>query len=491
MRSSCLVLVCGHPLPKAPRLSPGTVTDARAQVLPYTNVVVVRAADSTFVVGGVAAGDGRFQLPAPGPGRYRLRVMALGYRRWQSPAFEVAAAASPKDFGAIELQIEGQRLQEVVVQGTRPTVVQLADRLVVNVEGTALAAGNTAFDVLARAPGVFIDSNGAIQLNGKAGVQVMLDGKLTYFSAKELQTILQAMSADNIKDLELIANPSAKYDAAGTAGIININLKKNQLGGLNGSVNAGGQYNGRAGVSAGGVLNYKRGAWNTFATLDLARRPSIQTRSLTRLFSDLNQSLRFEQNGTERGYSTTPAFRAGTDWTFRPGHSLGTVVNVLAADQDDTIRTNTSLRSNAASTNQYIQSDNRAHSRLRSGTFNLYYLGKLDTVGTTLAADLDYVTLSRQTASAFANRTLFSSGLPERFQLLTSDNPVRYDIYSAKLDLVKPLTKKTKLEAGAKASQVTSDNELLFYTVLANRPQLDISRTNHFLYREKASMRLT
>ncbi|MBJ6110321.1 TonB-dependent receptor [Hymenobacter sp. BT523] len=461
----------------------GLVADEKSQAVPFANAVLVRAADSVFVAGGVANGAGHFALPAPAPGAYRLRISALGYRRWQSGPLAVTAPGQGQDFGTIQLVSEARALKEVVVQGLKPTIVQYADRLVVNVEGKALAAGNTAYDVLARAPGVFIDPEGAIQLNGKAGAQVMLDGKLTYLSAKELQSLLQSMAADNIKTLELITNPSAKYDAAGTGGLINITLKKNTARGLNGSVNAGAQYNGLAGYTTGGTLNYKRGAWNSFGNLDFSRRPTLRTLAFTRVFSDVSQGLLFDQTGREEGFRNSPALRLGTDWTVRPGHTLGGMLYVLRADQARDLSTATSLRSDQAATNQFIDALTRTTSELRSHTANLHYLGQLDTAGTTLALDLNYVNLSSTVGNAFTNHIRRETGAV-RDQLLTSDNPVNYDIYAAKLDVERPLARDTKLEAGAKISQVVSDNDLRFFNVVAEKSLPDLGRTNHFVYQE-------
>lgn len=461
----------------------GLVTAEKFQPLPFANAVLVRAADSAFVAGGVADGAGHFDVPVPAAGAYRLRVMALGYRRWQSAPLTVTALAQGRDFGTIQLQPEAKALNEVVVQGQKPTIVQYADRLVVNVEGTAMADGNTAYDVLARAPGVFIDSEGAIQLNGKAGAQVMLDGKLTYLSAKELQSLLQSTAADNIKTLELITNPSAKYDAAGMGGLINITLKKNTASGLNGSLNAGTQYNRRLGYSTGGTLNYKRGVWNSFGNLDFSRRPTLRTLAFTRVFSAVSQGLLFDQTGREEGFRNSPALRLGTDWTVRPGHTLGGMLYVLRADQTRDLSTKTSLRSDQAPTNQFIDALTRTTSELRSHTANLHYLGQLDTAGTTLAVDLNYVNLSSTVGNAFTNRIRRETGAV-RDQLLTSDNPITYDIYAAKLDVERPLTRDTKLEAGVKISQVVSDNDLRFFNVVAEQSLPDLGRTNRFIYQE-------
>lgn len=461
----------------------GLIADEKSQAVPFANAVLVRAADSTFVTGGVANGEGKFELFVPQSGAYRLRVTALGYQHWQSPLFNVTSLVQSQEMGTIRLYPEAKVLNEVVVQGTKPTIEQYADRLVLNVEGTALAAGNTAYDVLARAPGVFIDPDGAIQLNGKAGAQVMLDGKLTYLSAKELQSLLQSMAADNIKTLELITSPSAKYDAAGTGGLINITLKKNTASGLNGSLNAGTQYNGLAGYSTGGTLNHKRGAWNSFGNLDFSRRPTLRSLAFTRVFSDVSQGLLFDQTGREEGFRNSPALRVGTDWTVRPGHMLGAMLYRVQANQTRDLTTETSLRSDQAATNQYIDALTRTTTELRSTTANLHYLGQLDTAGTTLAVDLNYVRLNSAVGNTFANHIRRESGA-ERNQLLTSDNPVRYDIYAAKLDVEKHLTLATKLEAGAKISQVVSDNDLRFFTVEAGKSQPDLGRTNRFVYQE-------
>ena len=141
-----------------------------------------------------------------------------------------------KDFGNIGLKSESKTLQEVSITALRPTITMKADRMVVSVEGTAMAAGTNAYSVLAKAPGVFIDPEGNIQLNGRSGVTVMIDGRLTFLSARDLRSMLEGMSAENLKNIEIITNPSAKYDAEGTSGILNINLKKNTQRGMNGSL---------------------------------------------------------------------------------------------------------------------------------------------------------------------------------------------------------------------------------------------------------------
>ena len=262
----------------------GKLQDTKGAAIGFANVAVLRTSDSVAVTGAITDAAGSFAIKTPATGRYLLRVSLIGYANTNTPPFEVTDENSSKDFGTLTLKENTKQLAEVKVQALRPTIVTHPDKMVVSVEGTALTAGNTAYDVLAKSPGVFVDQDGNIQLNGKSGVRIMLDGKLTYLSGKELQTMLQGMSAENLKDLEIITNPSSKYDAEGTAGIININLKKNDLTGINGSVYGGFQNNGLQGFSGGGNINYKKGKWNSFANLDVARRTQLRIATFTRLF---------------------------------------------------------------------------------------------------------------------------------------------------------------------------------------------------------------
>jgi hypothetical protein len=285
--------------------------------------------------------------------------------------------------------------------------------------------------------------------------------------------------------LELITNPSARFDAEGTAGVINLTLKKNQQAGLNGSVYTGAQYNGRAGYTAGGTLNAKHGAWNSFGSLDMAQRPNLHTIAANRTFDASGPGVQFRQDSRQTGMRKTPSLRVGTDYDFNAKHSVGVTANVVLADESNVFRTETLLGADADTSRQRVEARNTLDNRLTSGTFNLHYLGKLDTLGTTLSADADYVTLTDNTRSTFLNRYLPLNAAEEgSTQTLASDNPVRYDIYAAKMDYTKALGGNSQLELGGKISQVRSDNELAFYTNFASERILDITRSNHFVYRE-------
>lgn len=464
----------------------GKIVDEKSVALGFANVAVLKAADSSFAAGTLTTADGKFSIQTPAQGKYFLRFSSIGYVESKTEMFEVSSPTFSKDFGNIKLQQDVKSLKEVSVTAQRPTITQLADRMVVSVEGTAMAAGSNAYTVLQKAPGVFIDQDGNIQLNGRSGVTVMLDGKLTYLSARDLRTLLEGMSAENIKSIEIITNPSAKYDAEGTSGILNINLKKNIRQGMNGSVYTGYTFNGKQhGYTTGGNINYKSGKWNSFLNLDAARRVGGREATFTRIFYGNNKTTYFDQVATGNfAVEGPPSVRMGTDYSLSDKHSIGVMANFGTNLLHTNFLTDTYMGSAPKQPSQYINADNFTTNRFRSFTSNVHYAGKLDTVGTTLSADLDYVSILNRGSSNFYNYfTNLENGVETQDFLYTSI-PSDYDIYSAKIDYSHPFAKGRKIETGAKASHVISDNDFRFYFNNNNELVADPRRTNHFVFKE-------
>ncbi len=460
----------------------GAVSDEKQQPAGFVNVAVLEVSTAKVVTGAIADMDGKFQIKTPAAGKYQLKISGLGYTEFKTPAFDVTGTSFAKDFGKLQIKTDTKVLAEVQVQTMRPTVTNHPDKTVVSVEGTALASGSTAYEVLEKSPGVWVDQDGNIQLNGKAGVQVMINGKRSFLSGKELQNLLQGMTAENIKDLEIITNPSSKYDAEGASGIININLKKAQMAGMNGSAYATYQYNKLSTYTTGAELSHKTGKWNSFASIDLARRMGYRDAIFSRSFRNENGNVStLEQTAYEKRKGYQPALRIGTDYDLNDQHSIGAMASFNFGENDGSFTTNTILRSGEDKT---IHAVNTTGEKYRNGTYNLHYLGKLDTLGTTLSADLDYVNITSDNSMFFDNtQKLMDNSEPETREELQSINPVAYNIYSAKVDFAKTIGK-AKVELGAKASHVKSDNELQFFEIADDQKILDPKRSNHFIYEE-------
>ncbi|HKZ64931.1 MAG TPA: outer membrane beta-barrel family protein, partial [Chitinophagaceae bacterium] len=177
------------------------------------------------------------------PGTYILRFSSAGYQTWDSPVFELTDSQQNKNFGTQIMKKDTKQLGEVVIRSEKPLYQQRPEGLLINVESSILTKGSSALEVLERSPGVVIDHrNNSIALNGKAGVMVMLNGKLMRMSAEQVASLLNGMSADDIEKIELLTTPPTRYDAEGSAGLINIVLKKNKKLGTNGSVSVTGGY---------------------------------------------------------------------------------------------------------------------------------------------------------------------------------------------------------------------------------------------------------
>jgi outer membrane receptor protein involved in Fe transport len=462
----------------------GTIKDGKGMAVSFANIALVQASDGAIKTGTTTYADGKFQLNSPVPGSYYLKFSFIGYITGQTEKFNVTGPDFSKHFGDLVMLEDSKTLKEVTVKSMRPTITNTPDKMVMNVENSALASGSTAYEILAKAPGVWIDQDGNIQLNGKAGVRIMIDGKLSYLSGKELQTLLEGMSGDNIKDLEIISNPSAKYDAEGSSGIININLKKNQVFGMNGSVYAGYQNNGLYGYSSGGNLNYKTGKWSSSAMLDVSRRTRFRTNTMHREFRG-EQNTQLLQKGREEGNTFVPNLRLNTDYEITTKHSIGLMANLTYQDQENVFATESTLRNSNAQNDMIINARNLTTKKFGNGAFNLHYLGKLDTAGATLSADVDYANLVLHGRGSFLNQFVFLNKLqPDSLDNLASDNPSSYQIYSAKSDYTRLLSKTAKLEFGAKASHVVSDNDLRFFFVREEEKINNLGRSNHFIYRE-------
>ena len=234
----------------------GRVLDAGGP-LPGANVLVLAAADSALVRGGVTTADGTFAVDAVPADRYLVRASFVGYA--PSDSAVVLADGERLGLGDIELAEGAARLGEVSVTGARPLFEQRPDRLVVNVGESPTLAGGTALDVIARAPGVSVGATGGVTIEGKQGVRVLIDGREQVVPADAVSDLLASLSADNIASVEVITTPPAGLDAEGDAGFINVVLKRRRADGTSGTVAVSGGYGGGALGSVSATLTSRRG----------------------------------------------------------------------------------------------------------------------------------------------------------------------------------------------------------------------------------------
>ena len=253
--------------------------------LAFANVLLLKKADSTLVKGEIVPENGKFAFSNIKNGEYLLTVSMVGYQKVFSKAIKIDNISEQTIEPLIAQTIESN-LKEVSVSAKKPLFEQQVDRLVINVASSITASGGNALEVLQRSPGITLDKqSSSLRMNGKGGVMVMINGKLTRLPMDAVLQLLEGMSANNIEKIELISTPPASYDAEGDAGLINIITKRNLDFGTNGT------FSGTLGQgwyfrpAASLALNYRsknlniygdysfsnnqnRGGWNAFTTND-------------------------------------------------------------------------------------------------------------------------------------------------------------------------------------------------------------------------------
>lgn len=221
----------------------GSVLNDQESPLPFINIRLLAATDSTFVRGTQTDEEGQFTIELSSPGQYLLRLTAIGQADKYVGPFTVNSITQVVKLGRINMTEQALELEGVEVRAKKMLLQQNKEGTVINVGSSVMTQGSSALQVLERSPGIFIDQrNNTIALNGQNGVSILLNGKRLQLTVAEVVSMLEGMSADNIEKIELLTNPSAKYEAAGAGGLINIVLKKNREVGTNGSLSLSGGF---------------------------------------------------------------------------------------------------------------------------------------------------------------------------------------------------------------------------------------------------------
>jgi hypothetical protein len=462
----------------------GQVADGKGELLPFVNVALVEAESGVLLTGAVTGEDGKFLIESARSGKVQLVISSIGFETFKSETFDMKPGLT-KDFGTISIEEEAGNLSEVTVRATRPEIIIEADKTTINIEGTVMAEGNNALDVISRSPGVYVDENNNINLNGRPGVTVMINDRQTYMSASDLSNFLRAMPADNIKSIEIINNPTSRFDAEGGAGIINIRLKKNNIDGMFGSVQIGGMYNGIFGPNAGVTLNVKKGKWTNNASLNYNEFNFLNELEINRNFQLEEGISKFDQNSRIRMINKSLFFSGGSDYEINKNHSIGVAIQASEYNGQNTGEAFTEIDNPGTQDLFFLKSINDNESSNRRIFGNFHYVGLLDSTGTKLTSDVDYTKMISSSTSLLSNDLWMNDNenIAARDYILTL-NDMDYNIFTAKVDFIKPFGKGRLLESGLKGSWVKSDNNLDLSKAFEEEPFQPDPSSNRFIYEE-------
>ena len=332
----------------------------QGKALEYVSVKLFKAADSSFQKDVFSGTDGRFSL-STNPGSYFVQLSLAGFENKFIETFELKPSQANFHLGTIRMQLpKTQQVKDIVVKGQKEVMEAGFDKKVYNVAEDLNVSGGTANDILNRLPSVEVDQDGGVLLRGQGSVTILIDGRPSSMSGGNGKTLLDALPANSIERVEIVTNPSAKYDPDGTSGIINIVLKKNKLLGFNGMVAANlasGNLNG-GNVGDGSVsLSYRNANINVFGIYNARYREGYRNN-----YNDIRQELStgvftLDQNRTGTDLDAGQTFRVGADINLNPRNTIGFVATGSITQRDRTGDLwNAQLDTNAQVTNLWLRS---------------------------------------------------------------------------------------------------------------------------------------
>lgn len=461
----------------------GTVLDAKKNPAAFANIILIHADDSSVVKAALSNESGNFSFDNIDAGSYRVLVSQIGNKYYSEP-FTVKEGTEVTRIQTITLPDNALTLSEANVSSYKPFIEHRIDETIVNVENSIVDAGGTALEVLKRSPGVTVDNEGNIRLTGKQGVQVMMDGKPTYLSPKDLYEMLRNTPSDQLSQIVIITNPSAKYDAAGNSGIINIKMRKKQNLGLNGSARISYGQGVYPDFGSGLNFNYRNEKINIFGGYDFMRAFYFERVTNIRHFNEGAYTSSFDQHTFDKGGFYSNNFRAGVDYYASKKSTLGILIKGNLFNNHDNTTAETFIKSQDESLEASYVTENINDSKWNTVSGNLNYVYKIDTLGSELSADADYAQYENASDFTFRTDHYFSDGTATYTDYATDKQPASIDIRSFKLDFVKQFANKMKIEAGGKTSFVMTDNDVQYFNYVGDAAIPDTGKTNHFSYTE-------
>ncbi len=446
--SLCLDILAA-PTPMLSITVDGRVLDQHERPIEFATVLLLDL-DSTFISGTTTSTEGSFELTST-LDRALLCVTSLGFLDTT-----LLLSGNVSETLIIKLREESHTLAEISVTAKKPLLEQREDRLVMNLSGSSSAAGNSALQILSRAPGIAIDQqSSAVSLNGKNGAQIMINGRLSRAPLDVVLNQLESMSAENIESIEIIHQPPAKYSASG-AGLINIVFKKDESLGFNASLNATIGYGQKEKWGMGGSFNYHTGKSNVYGDANYFLDLSDKYNFWVGREYDYQGSIYEHYNETVLAFQRKRSYNArlGTDIDLADKTTLG-VLGGMGSFRHNAISEGTSYDVIDHIQNPSYEYEMRPFVLNDHKYINLNLFHQME--GSSLNFDADYVDYLLSSPGLFFLKKGFGEDLPTEIEV---DRNTPLKIGTAKADFVKHFQGEHKLELGAKITRSTIDNRV-------------------------------
>jgi iron complex outermembrane recepter protein len=458
----------------------GILKDQNGESAPYVAVVLLNK-DSAIVKTDISKDNGSFSFLQVKDGEYRIATSSLQFKTFLSSVFEFKGQQI-QSLGELVLTPMVTQLKEVEVTAAKQMVEIHPDKTVFNIQGTINSAGNDGMDLLSKAPGIMVDNNDNLIVMGKNGVLIYVDGKRSQLRGDDLTAMLRSLRSENIESIEIITNPSSKYDAEGNAGIINIRLKRDANLGLNGNVVVGFSTDVQERYNAGLTLNNrtrKMNAYGSYSYYDNAGESHFDLDKQLNGFLLQNRSRDIWNN---KGNDV----RLGADFFVHKSHTVGVLVNSSFIDRSNETNARTPISGENTPPELLVARNVQGFDIMNNNiNLNYQYSGKK---GSTLNVDADYGHYSNNGGNYQPNFYFDESGENELSRNANkNERETTIDIKTLKADYETNLGK-GRLGLGFKLSSVESANILFFYNQDVDNENAfvyDSSRSNSFNYVEE------
>lgn len=483
----CTIALCSQAQTNNSGTISGNIKDGGNQkIIDAASISLLNANDSTILKTALVDKEGKFVFENINYGKYLLLASSIGHSKTYSNLLTLTETNSAINAGTLQLIPAEKSLAGVTVVSKKPFIERKADKTVLNVESSISSTGSTALEVLEKAPGVTVDKDGNVSLKGKQGVLIMIDGKQTYLSGPELANMLRNMSSNQLEQIEIMTNPSAKYDASGRSGIINIKTKKNKQKGFNGSATTAYTQGIYSKTSNSLNLNYRNGKINLFSTLSANYRNNYQQLDIYRRYTNNDKSTKaiFEQVSFSNKHSGNYNAKIGADYYLNKKTTVGVVVSGVTNPFVQNGENTSYLKGANGGLDSIVTALSSEHSKWKNGSVNVNFRHQFDSTGRELTADFDFLNYNSNKDQQFINTSYTATWGVKNSDILLGELPSLIKIYSGKTDYTHPLKKGAKIEAGLKTSYVETDNTAGYYNLVGTSKNPDYDKTNRFDYKE-------
>ena len=466
----------------------GIVIDENKKPVEFANVVLHKSDDKNYLNGTTTDSSGRFELADLSEGNYFLEIVYIGYKTDTIADIKIQNE-EPVNIGISQLYVEENTLKGVEISASRPVIERKADRIVYNVENSAKSSGENVLDLLRSVPGVTVNGNDQIRINGKSDVQVIINGKVELLNTEQLANLLKSIQSSNVKKIDVVSNPSARYDAESKGGVLEIQLKSSLQTGMNGSAYVNYRQNEFSSTDMGFNINVNHKKWTLSTNYNFGYNNNYQKNTFKRDFADDSTIIRFDERSYDKNKfinhyaNLSVKYNINEKNTIGIGGELFQFYNPHITTSHLNVFNNISLSENVNSIQKTI---NTSYGKGLNPSANFNFRSLLDSLGSTVELTYDYTYSNLYTNShldmGFYDSVEIEKPVP-RFDF-KQDNPYIVNLHTARLNYNKPLKKEHSLEFGVKFTWTKTTNDIQFNNLIGNEYVFDSTKSNKFQYIE-------